>query len=149
MSVTMGLDTFLQEEENMNDKQINKALEEFEKCFFRPDACTGETVDQWRIWHWAKKYKTEIIQALENAQIPEWQPIETAPKDGTQFIVSDGECIAIGEWANYPEPIDVFDPTCHGIFKDTDKITHWRPLPARPEVTCKEFPIFFTRSENM
>lgn len=61
-----------------------------------------------------------------------WRPITTAPRDGTQFLVTDGECIVMAEWSN--EYIDVFDCTCHMAFQDPHRvITHWMALPLPPE----------------
>jgi hypothetical protein len=62
----------------------------------------------------------------------EWRPIWTAPKDGTDVLVSlwnrAGErCAAVafyqdGEWwMNDPDDAPVFEPT------------HWMPLPPPPE----------------
>ena len=79
-----------------------------------------------------------------------WQPIETAPKDGTGIIVTDGDIIGQGVWhcglwyfwesdkANsclvlLPEDSEyewVIDPNCwvRGYGP-----THWMPLPSPPE----------------
>jgi hypothetical protein len=78
-----------------------------------------------------KKLQAEI-DALKAAQT--WQPIETAPKDGTRILVF----IDNGD-----------DPIKTGGERDTDKAcwisswsgevlyppTHWMPLPPAPETT--------------
>ena len=60
-----------------------------------------------------------------------WKPIETAPMDGTDFViyVSDNDYIDVGCWAMQ-----------HGGFLTTDsvfvpkhRVSHWMPLPAMPE----------------
>ncbi len=58
-----------------------------------------------------------------------WQPIETAPKTGEQFLVTDGEYVIIAEWGNYPDAIDLHDCTSCGMAGDS-KPTKWRPLPS-------------------
>lgn len=81
----------------------------------------------------------------------EWQPIDTAPKDGSQILVTDGRYCRIASWA---EEIDVFDwvldllvrrPAwvlfeCDDPFytlalveDEEDSPTHWMPLPSLPE----------------
>lgn len=60
-----------------------------------------------------------------------WKNLNTAPRDGTQFLVSNGECVVMASWSN--ELIDVFDVTDHRIFEHYPP-THWMPLPAAPAV---------------
>ena len=74
----------------------------------------------------------------------DWQPIYTAPKDGTEFLAydatvnkmdvaymiewRDGEykCVAVQSDGEYgPEP----DQFCSSW---QNKITHWKPLPEPP-----------------
>jgi hypothetical protein len=56
----------------------------------------------------------------------EWRPIETAPKDGIDILVSDGERISVAYYDRYwwitswTVEILTFDPT------------HWMPLPPPP-----------------
>lgn len=79
-----------------------------------------------------------------NVERDGWLPIETAPKDGTEFIGWDGKwpfrCSAGKKYELYPHmdggPTyrDVWD----GHYYDSLTIehpTHWRPLPASPEVS--------------
>jgi hypothetical protein len=76
----------------------------------------------------------------------EWQSIESAPKDGTLVLVSNGRDVAVGAYAvhRYYEYED--EPGAPGLFRkvlreeyalwDADGIcgiTHWMPLPPPPE----------------
>jgi hypothetical protein len=81
----------------------------------------------------------------------EWQPIETAPKDGTRVILWRG-FISFGEWPEmiiaqwddgawrWPDPRE--NPSTHGEwadydlmdgYEDADSPTHWMPLPDPPK----------------
>ena len=74
----------------------------------------------------------------------EWQPIETAPKDGTSILISDGQDVGIAKWewlssdgilglwryqaGSFGAPSNYDDdpyPVC-------DNPTDWMPLPAPP-----------------
>lgn len=55
----------------------------------------------------------------------EWQPIETAPRDGTWLLLWDGGCRLIGHF--YP-PEGRWD----NADGDELKPTHWTPLPEPP-----------------
>ena len=78
----------------------------------------------------------------------EWQPIETAPKDGTRLLFWDGVCHKVGHWRDesYKEERFVKEKTNGDrIYKwftvdlghwDIDDYeinpTHWMPLPTPP-----------------
>lgn len=69
-----------------------------------------------------------------------WQPIETAPKDGTNIIITDGcGCYSVVSWANY-WAIWLFPG-----YGDSDNEfyypTHWMPLPEPPEVVALTFEV--------
>jgi len=58
-----------------------------------------------------------------------WQPIETAPKDGTGVLLFDGD-FEIGYW-DYETDQWVID-----LFGQTKmQPTHWMPIPAAPVAT--------------
>ena len=70
----------------------------------------------------------------------EWQPIETAPKDGTAILVTCGELFAVVEWDEHAASY----PSNEGVgWRDAGDIgwagtqghmpTHWMPLPQPPE----------------
>jgi hypothetical protein len=69
-----------------------------------------------------------------------WRPIETAPKDGSQFLVTNGECVVMGTIVDANEELFVFDVTDHEAIgwglKGRENISHWMPLPEPPK--CAE-----------
>jgi len=74
----------------------------------------------------------------------DWQPIETAPKDGTDIIVMyidiDTQCVRTAFWLDYE-----YDPSQDGWWTyDCSEVggalmtriyapTHWMPLPEPPK----------------
>lgn len=80
-----------------------------------------------------------------------WQPIETAPMDGTKILAYtpdgvNGPDYAVASW--YASEIDWFEPvgelfrkvtrefgTWVGSEHDPFRATHWMPLPEPPEGT--------------
>jgi len=78
-----------------------------------------------------------------------WQPIETAPKDGTRVLISDGKLVEAGCWApdihgdeygwafvdDY-SGIDTIDGAvgvrCNAY--QNRYVTHWMPFPGAPQV---------------
>lgn len=77
-----------------------------------------------------------------NEQMSEWQPIETAPKDGSQVLVWDqteGVCTArfqshVEEWrASWGSEEWIQDGSVYDDALVARKPTHWMPLPAPPK----------------
>ena len=79
----------------------------------------------------------------------EWQPIETAPRDGAEVLLYAPSRMTYGKWsAPSPEPRikyrdgfapepewDEFEPywaSWDGGFTDESPPTHWMPLPEPP-----------------
>ena len=64
-----------------------------------------------------------------------WQPIETAPKDGSEILLfarGNREFIGVGQWAKgatIPGTLDVCDMW---FWSFTIRPTHWMPLPSVP-----------------
>ena len=72
-------------------------------------------------------YTSWDINEVGSIEMTDWQPIETAPKDGTDVLVWCGGAMFIaymevGRW--------FFDRTDHSV---KPLPTHWMPLPAPPE----------------
>lgn len=80
----------------------------------------------------------------------EWQPIETAPKDGTRIILAQNGGVEVGSWhaedSGYYETISStaserkqrWVQTSDGYWTGLDEIydpTHWMPLPSPPDHT--------------
>ncbi len=63
----------------------------------------------------------------------EWQPIETAPKDGTQILVFGHGRFAVAEFRS-GEWRDMGDIGWGGFYSEVLP-THWMPLPAPPVST--------------
>jgi hypothetical protein len=80
---------------------------------------------------------------------PQWQPIETAPKDGTEilayekcdYLYSNGEIkpferIKIVRWdevMQWDNPEDEHDWLTGSSFDEQINPTHWMPLPKPPQ----------------
>lgn len=69
-----------------------------------------------------------------------WQTIETAPKDGTHIMLSDGERVSLGGWitdidqgAEYEGQIGMASWWSVDLGPNGDCPTHWMPLPPPPE----------------
>lgn len=66
-----------------------------------------------------------------------WQPIETAPKDGTPVLGWDGDCMTTVQWwwPSIGTPADGYwDLVCAGMYASDGEWapTHWMPLPPPP-----------------
>lgn len=71
-----------------------------------------------------------ILAALRKAAQPQWQPIESAPRDGTAFLTFSSERGFKFERVknNYAH---------NGLFYDQrpgEIYTHWMPLPSPPDM---------------
>jgi hypothetical protein len=73
----------------------------------------------------------------------EWQPIETAPKDGTRILVVDCGFVQIARWDeefdNYNDrqgvPAWATFACDDGFYSEyAENPTHWMPLPEPPRV---------------
>jgi hypothetical protein len=68
----------------------------------------------------------------------QWQPIETAPKDGTEFLVSNGSSIGFASYWGDGKIHSHFASTKQSFFGDGSCVllrdpTHWMPLPQPPK----------------
>lgn len=74
----------------------------------------------------------ERIAAL--AQQAQWQPIETAPKDGTFVLIGFGDSVGEARWVEnawYWANNDPGDSWGRPVYEH--EATHWMPLPAPPQ----------------
>lgn len=83
------------------------------------------------------------VTALREAL--EWQPIETAPKDGSEVLLLDG-CIKTARfyerfkrYESDPNPLSNiwFEGVEYGYPLFAYNPTHWMPLPKKPEAALK------------
>ena len=86
--------------------------------------------------HTMRQFATAALRALVEAGwwVARWEPIETAPKDGTRMLLhqpqvpEDSDPVTVGAWLPAYE-----DP---GWLMETGEVwlcpTHWTPLPPSP-----------------
>lgn len=107
-----------------------------------------------RIWSWddenctpnnpQNKFTTEYIRAdLCRPEPQGWQPIETAPKDGTRILMAvRGFVPAVAYWQNDRGVFDYLDAECMPDERAWQAMlansfewepTHWMPLPEPPK----------------
>ena len=80
--------------------------------------------------------REENERLRKDAGLIEWQPIETAPKDGTDILVMTGETMHVVRWINIHGDFDYWavDDNKHGPFTLRGKApTHWMSLPEPPK----------------
>jgi hypothetical protein len=102
---------------------------------------------KFNILSFARALEREIRGAQEG-KAGEWRDIETAPKDGSQILLTNGTSVAQGWW-EHQEPYIREKRDMEGNYIDQDESdgydgwldcdggmlpepTHWRPLPAPP-----------------
>jgi hypothetical protein len=65
-----------------------------------------------------------------------WQPIETAPKDGTRILLFIEDQVIEGHWDDsWPMWCTAYLSShgCGCCSSSNEEPTHWMPLPAKPE----------------
>jgi hypothetical protein len=67
-----------------------------------------------------------------NVQVPGWLPIESAPKDGSSYLVWAGGVGMAHYVANYASGYPHNAPFSENLSAWRAKATHWMPLPAAP-----------------
>jgi len=80
------------------------------------------------------EWAAQRITELENVV---WQPIETAPRDGTWVVLTDGSAVGVAYWGGTYFGSDpawvVYAHRSEFELCHVDKPTHWMPLPTPPE----------------
>ena len=121
----------------MTEELRKRAMEEIQWI----EKYHGAQPDDLDFWNAISSIKYALATAL-----PQWQPIETAPKDGTRVLVWSDELYLkpyIAWWgvdANHPEhEPDQFewltgdgDDWSTGYYYTPCAPTHWQPLPEPP-----------------
>jgi hypothetical protein len=97
----------------------------------------------------ADYWKARAEKAEDALTAQGWQPIATAPKDGTWILLAGGMCddesdnqerIASGQWTNYRNNATdekygrwQFSWNDGGCAGEYEYPTHWMPLPTAPK----------------
>lgn len=123
---------------------INEAIEALEDVhtYFHPNNEPQHKV-------WSDTYKAlKSLQAYKEGQ--GWQPIETAPNDGTEIIITNGYEVCTGKyhWSNVTNYAPFFVQSVNGELRNQGynckvepvyfyEPTHWMPLPEKPNTIIK------------
>ncbi len=88
-----------------------------------------------------------LFQAAQALEVQQWQPIETAPKDGTHILLvgigaDNRPMTVIASWtciehlflsSRHPSQCDDCNKEWYGTSRFGIDFTHWMPLPQPPE----------------
>ena len=131
--------TFLSEYED-GDEYINEALlkDNFKSSAWSPFQEMGVNF----MWDSVQ----DLINNILHEYKPDWRPIETAPKDGTELLlVVAGFIPSTGHFdTEYQKWVLVDEKEFSDLLCWEDYIngveylpTHWMPLPTTPDTTCQ------------
>jgi hypothetical protein len=89
--------------------------------------------------------KNELVTTLQAEQEASgWQPIETAPKEHDNMLLSDGVAVSQGGWLTQTDQGAEYEGQCGAPspgWWSVDSIehpTHWMPLPSPPRQAERE-----------
>jgi hypothetical protein len=87
-------------------------------------------------WRYGGALHRALRALLSEHAIPEWQPIETAPKDGTFLVwLSEPMCGSRVHAARYHPNVNTIG---NGFLFDAPQPIYWMPLPKPPLAAAKE-----------
>jgi hypothetical protein len=120
-------------EPKVPDQDFAEALDLYEMAAFRFAQCSDGRVPEFR-----EKYaaaRSALLARFEAVRArQEWQPIETAPKDGTWvFLFVPGHGPARARWNGQSW-------MAHTNARQITRGTHWMPLPAPPVTALQAKP---------
>ena len=93
-----------------------------------------ERIARGQVWG-AGDHET-LDEAIELARRVEWQPLETAPKDGREILLFAQGILVVAHWDEFGRGWVMRErgkPKDQWVFA-----SHWMPLPEPPEGNCNE-----------
>lgn len=80
----------------------------------------------------AENYERDVARADAILALTDWQPIETAPRDGTRILVAADDYVGMARFESdrLPEYCWVDE---EGSGAGSNSVTHWMPLPDPPQ----------------
>lgn len=119
----------------------------FEDCFEadRDDPSVRPDIELWR-QSWLRALSTQPApseQVAASVAVPDWQPIETAPRDGTEILAWDGEDRIVTHWCKFRDGFgDPYEGWIHPNIGELGPSlampTHWQTLAAAPVAPERE-----------
>lgn len=139
-------------------QNLNETAQKLTTAEAERDAARGEVESEREIWKESVRGRDKIIdsmradldsrptrwvydqacKALHAAKGDSaWQPIETAPKDGTPFLAYDTAEYRVCWWHHYSKRWTAGQQPAYeepGVWPEEEWPTYWRPLPAPPSL---------------
>jgi len=127
----------------IDSDQLYRICEDWLTLLTEHDRLRAELDD--RTWEYRYREAVERAERAEAALAQRWQPIETAPKDGTRVLLSGEDDwlsrVVIGEWQ---DDLWVFLGYASAHSKRRTVVLSqpkfWQPLPAAPPASGEEQP---------